>query len=95
MIFNQHLTFGGLNFAVRIVFQSENVIRVDIMRAISRLFGKVVDSVQINDCIFFFPSSYYYSFYNLQQTNAFHPYYIHFEIKNYLNIKLKIIVLDR
>ena len=46
MIVNQHLAFGGLGFAVRIVFQSENVIRVD-MRASARLFRKVVDSVPV------------------------------------------------
>ena len=47
VLFNQHLAFGGLGFAVRIVFQSENVIRVDIMRASARLFRKVVDSVPV------------------------------------------------
>jgi hypothetical protein len=38
---------GGLGFAVRIVFQSENVIMVDIMRVSARLFRKVVDSVPV------------------------------------------------
>jgi hypothetical protein len=46
VIFNQHLTFGGFGFAVRIVFQTENVTRV-IIRAITRFFGKVVDSVPV------------------------------------------------
>ena len=47
VLFNQHLAFGGLGFAVRIVFQSENVIRDDIMRASARLFRKVVDPVPV------------------------------------------------
>ena len=47
VFFDQRLAFGGLGFAVRIVFQSENVIRVDIMRASARLFRKVVDSVPV------------------------------------------------